>query len=125
MALWSFTVCGYVATGRDLGDFGPYLYAVTAAAALDFLSTWRFMSEGSPEDELHPVIRLVSMTFGPVLGPLIGKLGQLAAVLFLTVLFRPIARVIFVPVTVIYLYAAWYNTWGVEVYTPLWLRLLS
>jgi hypothetical protein len=107
------------------GAFYPYLFAVTVAATLDFLSTWRFMSEGSPEDELHPVIRLVSLTFGPVIGPLIGKLGQLLALLFLTVVFRPFARVIFVPVIVIYLYAAWYNTWGVNFYTPLWLRLLS
>ena len=105
--------------------YSPYLFMVAVAATLDFLSTWRFMSEGSPEDELHPVIRLVSMAFGPVIGPLIGKLGQLLAVVFLTVVVRSFARIIFVPVIVIYLYAAWYNTWGVEAYTPLWLRLLS
>ena len=82
------------------------------------------MIAGSVDDEVHPLIRIVSHLFGPVAGPLVGKLGQLAGVLFLSLVFRRAARVIMVPVIVIYLYAAWYNTYGVQIYTPLFLRLL-
>ena len=106
-------------------EFAVYIAAVVLAAGLDFASTSQFMTDGGIDDELHPVIRLVSHLFGPVTGPLIGKLGQLAAVLFLALVFRRAARVIFIPVTLIYLYAAWFNTFGVYLYTPLFLRLLS
>ena|SRR5215207_6191228 len=108
-----------------LREFGVYLALVLLAATLDFLSTWKFMSISSPEDELHPVIRWVSIIGGPFIGPLIGKLGQIAALLALTVFFRAYARIIFVPVIIIYLYAAWYNTWGMDIYVPFWTKLLS
>jgi hypothetical protein len=108
-----------------LREFRLYLIILLLAAALDFLSTWSFMSTGSPEDELHPVIRWVSMIAGPFVGPLIGKIGQIVALVILTVFFRAYARIIFVPVAMIYLYAAWYNTWGVDLYVPFWTRLLS
>jgi hypothetical protein len=106
-------------------EFAFYLIAVVIAAGLDFVSTCRFMADGGIDDELHPVIRIVSHLFGPIIGPLIGKLGQLAAVLFLAVVFRRAARVILVPIVVVYLYAAWYNTYGVDLYTPLFLRLFA
>ncbi|MEI8340032.1 MAG: hypothetical protein WCH43_00660 [Verrucomicrobiota bacterium] len=105
-------------------EFAFYLVAVVISAGLDFASTCQFMSEGGIDDELHPLIRIVSHLFGPVMGPLFGKLGQLAAVVFLTLVFRRAARVIFIPVIVIYLYAAWFNTYGVTLYTPLFLRLI-
>src|SRR6266851_5705028 len=86
-----------------------YLYILLAAAAafVDSLSTWNFMVNGSVYDELHPVIRFVSIMVGPVLGPLIGKICQLLALVFLTIVFRPAARIIFIPVILIYLYGAW------------------
>ena len=106
-------------------EFRFYIWLAVLAAFLDFLTTWRFMKEGGIEDELHPVIRLVSIFAGPLAGPLIGKVCQLAALGFLTIVFRKAARIIFIPIIVIYLYAAWYNTWGTCLYTPLFLRLLS
>jgi hypothetical protein len=106
-------------------EFLPYLCLSVLAAFLDLVTTWRFMHAGSVYDEFHPVIRSVSILAGPLLGPLIGKLGQLLALLFVTIVFREAARIIFIPVILIYLYAAWYNTWGVHLYTPLFLRLFA
>ena len=61
---------------------------------------------------------------GPVVGPLVGKMIQCAALVAVTILWRPYARIIFIPVTVLYLYAAWFNLWGNELYTPLFVKLL-
>lgn len=83
------------------------------------------MAAGHIDDEFHPVIRVVSQAIGPFAGPLVGKLGQLAALVALTVLFRRWARVLFLTVTFIYLYAAWYNTWGIHLYTPVFLKYLG
>jgi len=82
------------------------------------------MSVQGVENELHPVIRLVSVVLGPLVGPLVGKLAQCAALVVVTVMWRPYARIIFIPVTALYLYAAWFNVWG-DLYTPLFLRLLA
>ena len=49
---------------------------------------------------------------------------QCAALVAVTILWRPYARIIFIPVTVLYLYAAWFNLWGNELYTPLFVKLL-
>ena len=104
--------------------FGPYLALAFVAAAADFWSTYSVMASEGAECELHPAIRLVSYLLGPFVGPLIGKLAQCSALIVVTVLWRPYARVIFIPVTVLYLYAAWFNLWGNELYTPLFVRLL-
>ena len=106
-----------------LREYWPYLVAVLIAATLDFITTCRFMSEGSVSDEFHPIIRFVSVICGPIWGPLFGKLCQIIATLFLAITFKPIARIVLVLVAVIYLYAAWFNTWGVNLYTPLFVRL--
>jgi len=108
-----------------LHEFRWYLSALLLATLADFYSTHRFMAAGGIEDELHPVIRWVSLLCGPFLGPLLGKLGQFAAVVFVTVLFRPQARIVFIPVTLVYFYAAWFNLWGISLYTPLFLKWLS
>jgi hypothetical protein len=103
-------------------EFYPYLILSIVAAALDLITTCQFMLADGVEDEVHPVIRFVSVLTGPIAGPVIGKVCQLSALVFLTIIFRPWARIIFIPVIVIYLYAAWYNAWGVRMYAPLFLR---
>lgn len=99
-------------------EFLPYIVLLIIAAFADFVSTYRFMSEGSVDDEFNPLIRLIAQMFGPFFGPLIGKTGQVLAIVFVTLLFRPLARIIFIPITVAYFHAAWYNTWGIYLYTP-------
>lgn len=106
-------------------EFYPYILLSLTAASLDFLSTMRFMVAYGVQEEAHPVIRMVSIFAGPVIGPLFGKICQLMALGLFTIAFRPFARVIFVPVIVVCFYAAWYNTWGINIYTPLFLRLIS
>lgn len=108
-----------------LRENAVYLGIAALAAIADFASTWRFMAAGHIDDEFHPVIRLVSQTLGPFVGPLVGKLGQFAALVALTILFRRWAPVLFLTVTFIYLYAAWYNTWGIHLYTPVFLKYLG
>ncbi len=81
-----------------LREFAPYLVLVFVAALLDFISTYRYMSAWGVDLEMHPVIRWVSYLFGPLLGPLIGKMGQLMVIILLTLLFRQRARWIFIPV---------------------------
>ncbi len=105
-------------------EFWPYILFASIAVFLDFLSTWHFMAPGNIGDELHPVIRSISYVFGPFFGPLIGKLGQVACLLWFTITYRPFARITFIPVSVIYLYAAWFNVWGIDLYTPMFYRLL-
>ena len=69
------------------------------------------MFTGSVNEEFHPAIRLLSQMLGPVLGPLLGKLAQFWAILFVTIVIRSYARIIFVAVTVLYFAASVFNTW--------------
>ena len=78
-----------------LREFAFYLLLVFIAAAADFVSTYQFMTMGSVDDEFHPGIRFVSQLAGPFFGPLLGKTCQLAALIFLTILFRPWAKGLF------------------------------
>ena len=81
-----------------------------------------FMLRAGPDAEGHPAIRLISAVFGPILGPILGKLCQFTAVVALTVYLRRWAAYIFVAVIVLYAWAAWYNVWGCDLYYP---RLLD
>jgi hypothetical protein len=76
------------------------------------------MQSDGADQEIHPAVRIVSGICGPVVGPVIGKLCQLAAVLFVTLYLRPQAKYIFLVVVVLYSWAAWYNVWGREIYIP-------
>jgi hypothetical protein len=85
--------------------------ALLVGAVADGVTTWQFMAEEGPALELHPIVRLVSHWWGPVLGPIVGKVGQLLAVLLLAVVLRSHARLLLGIATVSYLFAAVYNTW--------------
>lgn len=52
---------------------------ILLACVFDGITTVRFMTEYGPALETHVGIRLVSMWFGPLAGPVIGKLCQIAA----------------------------------------------
>ena len=94
------------------------LVILVVAAMADLATTIRFMLADGVHQEVHPAIRAVSVLFGPVVGPMIGKLGQIAGVLVVGILFRRHARIIIGTVAFLYTWAAWYNTWGVYLYTP-------
>ncbi|MCK5271283.1 MAG: hypothetical protein KAJ52_01855 [Sedimentisphaerales bacterium] len=82
------------------------------ALLCDAASTSYFMQRQGPDVELHPVIRLVSQFMGPYLGPLLGFLGKAVAGLIIGLYLRKWAPYIFITVTIISFWAAWYNIWG-------------
>ena len=108
-----------------LRDFWPWLLVALLAILADFLSTYHFMKLHGWEYELHPVIRLFSKYLGVFWGPFISKLGQLCAALIFTLTYRKTTRVALITISLIYLYAAWFNVFGNKLYTPLFLRLFG
>lgn len=107
------------------GRCGRLFVVVAVAAYADMLSTIWFMHIDGIEHELHPIIRFVAGAFGPLAGPVIGKVGQLAGILLLTLYLRRLAVYIFVATTIMYSWAAWYNLFGRDLYTPLLFKLLQ
>jgi len=99
-----------------------FLILTVLAALADASSTVYFMLRAGPDAEGHPAIRLIAAVFGSILGPIVGKLCQFTAVVALTVYLRRWAAYIFVAVIVLYAWAAWYNVWGCDLYSP---RLLD
>lgn len=102
-----------------------WLSLVLITGVADTVSTIHFMSQSGAEHEAHPAIRLVSILFGPFLGPIIGKLCQFVAILAITVFFRKQAIFVFIPVIILYAWAAWYNIWGNQIYYPRLLQLIE
>ncbi len=107
-----------------LHPYRVWLWIVGLAALADFGSTVHFMLRDGVGGELHPVIRVLSVMFGPVVGPLLGKVGQMGAVLVTTIFLRAYALYIFLAATILYAWAAWYNVWGAELYDPRFMKLL-
>ena len=89
-----------------------------AALLADAVSTIYFMRFEGVDSEMHPMINLVSLWFGPVAGPLIGAFLKGASGIVVAVFWRRIAGFILVPVSLISLWAAWYNLWGYRIYQP-------
>jgi hypothetical protein len=104
-------------------EYRIFLILLLLASAADAASTVYFMVQRGAGAELHPAVRSVSYLFGPVLGPILGKAVQVVVVVVLTVYFRRRAIFIFVPVIILYAWAAWYNVWGHRLYYPnlLWI----
>ncbi len=92
-----------------LTRYWVFLVLLALAAIADMLSTVFFMIIDGPEAEGHPVIRLLSIVLGPVSGPIIGKCGQFAAAIVLTVFLRRWAIYIFITAIMLYAWAAVYN----------------
>jgi len=109
---------GYVHEYRIL------LVLALAASLADMASTIYFMQHTGPQAELHPTVRFVSSLLGPVLGPVLGKAVQFSVLIALTVFLRRWAVFIFVPVIILYGWAAWYNVWGHALYYPRLFELL-
>jgi len=98
--------------------------ATCVAAFADLLTTIRFMYADGIEYELHPGIRIAAQVAGPLIGPLFGKLAQLAGIFLVTLYARRIALYVFVATTMMYGWAAWYNVWGRDLYSPMLFELL-
>ncbi len=102
------------------------LLILTLLASLaDMASTIHFMLIHGPAAEGHPVVRVIALVFGPVLGPMLGKATQFLVVIMVTVFLRRWAVYIFIPLIILYGWAAWYNFWGHDVYYPRLLQILE
>ena len=103
-----------------ISAYSIFLILVVLAATADALSTVFFMLIRGPEEEAHPVIRWIAMELGPVLGPLVGKLIQIVALIAVTVYLRRWAVYLFVMAIILYAWAAWYNVLAIPVllHTP-------
>jgi uncharacterized membrane protein len=71
------------------------------------------------EAELHPGFYFVSRIFGPNVGPLLGAAGKAIAAFVVAIYYRRFAAYILLAPTIISLWAAWYNIWGIHTYVPL------
>jgi hypothetical protein len=107
------------------GFWHDYRWLITifiVAIFCDALSTINFMHRIGIEAELHPVFYLFSKAFGPNLGPLIGATGKAIAALAVAIYCRQFAPYIFLAASLISFWAAWYNIWGLHIYSPILLE---
>ena len=99
-----------------------FIAVFVLAIFCDAASTIHFMLIEGPGVEIHPLIRLVSKIFGPVVGPVMAAVGKTLAGVGLCIFCRRFAAYIFVAASIISFWAAWYNIWGYRIYTPLILK---
>ena len=106
-------------------EYRVFLVLVILASLADMASTMHFMLFAGPQAEIHPTVRFLAVYLGPFLGPLLGKAIQVTVIIVLTVFLRRWATFIFIPVIILYFWAAWYNVWGYHLYYPQLLHLLE
>ena len=82
---------------------------ILVACVFDGFTTVRFMTEYGPALETHFAIRLVSMWFGPLAGPVIGKLCQIAAFVLFSKLWPATAWPLAAIIVIGYTFAGWHN----------------
>ncbi len=106
-------------------EYRIFLILVVLASLADMVSTIYFMLYTGPQAEFHPTVRYASELMGPVLGPVLGKAIQFTVIIVVTVFLRRYAIFIFIPVIILYFWAAWYNVWGYQLYYPRLLHILE
>ncbi len=95
------------------------------ALLCDGASTIYVMLNEGMENELHPVIRFVSVgLLGPVLGPLAAVASKAVAGIAVAIYLKRFAPYIFTAAIIVSFWAAWYNIWGWKIYTPIGLKWL-
>ncbi len=82
------------------------IYLLVIAGFVDLLSTIFFMQTIGPHKELHPMIRYLAYSYGPVLGPIIGKFSQIFLGTLAVIYFRKHAKFLLVLASVMYSWAA-------------------
>jgi hypothetical protein len=106
-------------------EYRVFLILVLLASLADMVSTIHFLLYAGPQGEWHPTVRFASEFLGPILGPVFGKAVQFTVIITLTVFLRRWAIFIFIPVIILYSWAAWYNVWGYHLYYPRLLGILE
>ncbi len=98
----------YIANDRPSPCFVLFFIFIMALF-FDAAATSVFMIQNGAAYEVHPLIRAVSLTLGPVYGPLAGAVFKVLAGLVLIFLHRPLARLVLPAVTILSLGAGVYN----------------
>ncbi len=106
-------------------EYRIWLILLALAAVADTISTIMFMVTDGIDHEVHPGVRVMSLVLGPIAGPIASKMLQVLGVMAITIYFRQRAWIIFMPVVILYTWAAWYNIWGRNIYVPRLLDLLG
>ena len=109
---------GYWGGRAFWGRYRWFIIIYLFSLVCDSASTIFVMLKEGVDVETHLAIRFVSKIFGPVIGPLIGLFGKVVASIFVAIYCKRFAIYIFVAVIILSLWAAWYNIWGINVYTP-------
>lgn len=68
------------------------LILLVGTALMDAVSTMNFMLLIGPESEMNWVVRKLSLWYGPILGPLLGKLYQIFAVWVISLMVPRLTR---------------------------------
>ncbi len=85
------------------------LILVVGTALMDAVSTTYFMLLTDPALEMNWVVRMLSFGYGPVMGPLLGKLYQIFAVWVISVVVPRLTRFICLMVVAFNVYAFYFN----------------
>ena len=83
----------------------------------DGVSTVYVLLGTGPESELHPIVRCVSRLLGIVIGPLLAAVAKALAGIVIAIYCRRFAAHLLITVSIISIWAAWYNMWGFKLYT--------
>ena len=76
------------------------------------------MQQDGANAEVRPAVQLASRILGTIAGPLLGVVAKAAAGLVVAIYWRRFAPYILLAVAALSFWAAWYNIWGADVYTP-------
>ena len=90
-----------------------FIFALLA----DALTTVDFMIKDGVESELNPFVLGCAKLLGPVLGPLAAALHKGWSAVLIGLYCEKYARYIFTSAASIYLFAACYNMWAVQLFT--------
>ena len=79
------------------------------SAMMDAVSTTYFMLQTGPEREMNWVVRILSYEYGPIVGPVLGKLYQIFAVWVISVMVPRLTRFVCIMIILFNVYAFFMN----------------
>ncbi len=85
------------------------LILLIGTALMDAVSTTYFMLQTGPDSEMNWVVRVLSLGYGPIIGPLLGKIYQIFAVWVISVMVPRLTRFICLTVILFNAYAFFFN----------------
>ncbi|GEM_PF-1030924 len=88
-----------------MGKYRPYVWLLLVTIGLDAVSTVAFMSVVGVGAEQNPVVRVLSHSFGIIVGPPVGKLFQLFAAISLAIIAPRLTRFVLATVILMNLFA--------------------